>query len=267
MAQTSHSVYFLDSGGHLICEPMLVREGGSAPPPAYQPPAGHIFLCWSCSTSHVTEDIFCVALTQQKAQREHVVTFYDSAGQVLDVRAAGDDAPTPDFTPPEGLRLLGWDVKFDSKYDTRPDIKTDSHDAKPGEGESVFVPVGKPMPRVLRDCRVYPRCEPAACRMFVLDLRAAAPRLLPLGSFGCGAHISREDLACLHLRARQTLRPFRFTINGDTILALTQQGVRAFGMDMWPIEMHAIRLMPTYEPPANFLSLQQAADEAVRVSA
>ena len=242
MVQTSHSVYFLDSGGRLICEPMLVRQGESATPPAYQPPPGHIFLYWSRSTSYVMEDIFCVALTQQKTRRARpVITFYDGADRVLERRAMEGEAPPPAFAPPEGFRLAGWDVR-------------------PDEGEDVFVPAGKPLPRLARDCRAYPRCEPAACRLFAMDLRGLNPKLLPLGSFGCGALISPEDLNCLHLRARHSLRPFRFTIQEDTVLALTEQGARAFGMNMQPIEMHAVWLVEN-EPAAS------SHEEKTRVSA
>jgi len=230
--QKLHSVYFLDGSGRLIGEPLRVRHGESVTPPACQPPPGHIFLNWSRSTSRVTEDIYCVALTSavQKRQKAriafHCVTYYDGVGQVLDMRmvSAGEAAPLPDFAPAQGRRLLGWDVKFN-------------------EGGDMFVPAGKPLPRVTCDCRVYARCEAAACRLFAVDLRETVPKLMPLGSFGYGALISQEDLACLHLRSMRYLYPFRFTIRRDTVLALTQQGVRSFDMDMQPLKMNAVRLM------------------------
>lgn len=230
--QKYHSVYFLDSSGRLIGEPLRVRHGESVTPPACQPPPGHIFLHWSRSTSHVTEDIYCVALTSAAPARQktrlayHCVTYYDGAGQVLDMRMvpAGETAPLPDFAPAQGYRLLGWDVRF-------------------GEGSEMFVPAGKPLPRVTRDCRVCARCEAAACQLFAVDLRKADPKLMELGSFGYGALISQEDLGCLHLRSRQSLYPFRFTMRCGTVLALTQQGVRAFDMDMRPLKMSAVRLM------------------------
>jgi len=222
-----HHVYFLDSIGQLIGDPLLVEQGESVPPPAYQPPPGQIFLYWSRNTANVTEDIYCVALTQPKAYLDYYcVTYYDDAGLVMDMQAVLADETTllPDFSPAEGYRLAGWDICFD-------------------DAEDIFVPAGKTPPYITQDCRVHARCEPAACRLFAVDMREEKPKLLPLGSYGYGALISQEDLVCLHLRSKQYLYPFRFTMYSDTVLALTQQGVRAFTMDMQPLEMNAVRLV------------------------
>jgi len=152
-----YAVYFLDCGGRLIGEPVRVRHGEAAQPPAYAPGASQEFLGWSRPTSCVTENTYCVALTRT-------------------------------LEPP----------------------------AKEGDD----------------------------CRVFVLELcgrRRAA--LFPLGNWARGELLTREDLACLHLRRIGYLRPFRCTVVGDTILAVTDMGVRAFDTALRPLE-GMLELMP-----------------------
>ena len=142
-----HTVYFLDTDGKLIDEPRRVAHGNAITPPEYTPPEGCSFH-WSRSTDHVTEDVYCVALTQ--------------AAQPLDELHAPKD--------------------------------------------------------------------PQLYRVHVLDMRDSCPagHLLPLGNWNAGEAINREDLACLHLLHTKRLRPFRLHVQCDTMLALTDSGVRAF---------------------------------------
>ena len=160
-----YSVFFLDGSGRLIDEPRRVAHGQSAQPPDYTPPQGLSFVGWSRDTDLVTEDVYCVALTQQ--------------------------AETPLPAPPQK------------------------------------------------------EAAPQICRVYVLDVRSSCPggTLLPLGNWNVGETISREDLACLHLRHSGRLRPFRVLARGDTMLALTDHGVQAYERgSMRPIEL--LELVP-----------------------
>ena len=62
MGAAMHTVYFLDESGKLIDEPLRVAHGNAATAPNYAPPQGRSFN-WSCDTTHVTQDVYCVAIT------------------------------------------------------------------------------------------------------------------------------------------------------------------------------------------------------------
>jgi len=84
-----------------------------------------------------------------------------------------------------------------------------------------------------------------ACRVLVLELRGQGrASLFPLGNWTKGETLTREDLHCLHLRRVERLRPFRCPVVGDTILAVTDFGVRAFDAALRPLE-GLLELMPT----------------------
>jgi len=169
-AAATHAVYFLDDSGQLIDEPRQVAHGQPAEPPDYTPPEGRIFIAWSRDTSHVTEDVYCVALTK---------------------------AGIPEQSPKD--------------------------------------------------------VAPQPYRIHVLDLRGTSPAgtYLPLGNWLAGEVISRDDLACLHLRNPARLNPFRLQVSCDTMLALTDTGVRAFDRrSMRPLELLELVASPAPQPPA-----------------
>ncbi|MCL2300800.1 MAG: hypothetical protein FWC27_11730, partial [Firmicutes bacterium] len=87
------------------------------------------------------------------------------------------------------------------------------------------------------------------CRVFVLELQGRKhAALYPLGNWARGETLTREDLACLHLRRMGTLRPFRCAVTGDTILAVTEAGVRAFDTALRPLD-GMLELMPAAVVP------------------
>jgi len=90
--------------------------------------------------------------------------------------------------------------------------------------------------------------KPQACRVLVLELRGQRrAAMFPLGNWAKGETLTREDLDCLHLRRVERLRPFRCPVVGDTILAVTDFGVRAFDAALRPLE-GLLELMPTPVP-------------------
>ncbi|MDR1927958.1 MAG: hypothetical protein LBQ33_04895 [Oscillospiraceae bacterium] len=128
-----HSVYFLDGNGKVIGAPQRVAHAQAAAPPmvlafgepappdicCYHVPEGRRFTGWSRSTGRVTDDIFCVALTEALPAPEserpvYAVTFCDEEGLPL------EDAPRtvkshcavmpPTYSPRcgEGWVHTGW---------------------------------------------------------------------------------------------------------------------------------------------------------------
>jgi len=167
-----HNVYFLDSGGALICPPVRVPRGQGVRPPAYTPDDSREFLGWSRSTARVMQDVYCVAVTREKQQ-----------------------------------------------------------------------------PATM---------EQAVCRVLVLELRGQRrAALFPLGNWAKGETLTRDDLACLHLRRVERLRPFRCPIVGDTLLAVTDFGVRAFDTALRPLE-GLLELMPTVHRSTPSLACDEA---------
>ncbi|MCL2105586.1 MAG: hypothetical protein FWH26_00740 [Oscillospiraceae bacterium] len=129
-----HLVYFLDSNGKTIGPPQRVPHGEAATPPrviessghsvapasdipVYHVPKGRRFLKWSRSVVCVTDDIFCVALTELvpgKSQLVHAVTFCDEEGRPLEAapRAVKANCAVmpPSYEPRKGEGWLhtGW---------------------------------------------------------------------------------------------------------------------------------------------------------------
>ncbi|MCL2447097.1 MAG: hypothetical protein FWD06_10065 [Oscillospiraceae bacterium] len=66
MMMPMHMVYFLEESGKLIDEPLRVAHGQAATPPKFKPPHGRSFN-WSCDTAYITQDVYCVAITQTAA--------------------------------------------------------------------------------------------------------------------------------------------------------------------------------------------------------
>ena len=97
--------------------------------------------------------------------------------------------------------------------------------------------------------RQQPAEEAAGCcRVLVLELRGGRrASLFPLGNWSKGETLTREDLECLHLRRVERLRPFRCPVVGDTLLAVTDFGVRAFDAALRPLE-GLLELMPQRVP-------------------
>ncbi|MCL2530873.1 MAG: hypothetical protein FWE40_01790 [Oscillospiraceae bacterium] len=62
MSTPMHTVYFLEENGKLIDEPRRVAHGQAVAPPKFMPPHGRSFN-WSCDTAHITQDVYCVAIT------------------------------------------------------------------------------------------------------------------------------------------------------------------------------------------------------------
>jgi len=230
-----HAVYFLDSGGRLIGEPARVPHGAAAQPPPWHPPENETFLAWSRDLSRITQDTYCVALTRARPEpKTYAATFYDAAGFVLEeaIVEEGRELPLPCYAPPAGFRFLGWEC-FGPE----------------GGRLAMRAPDALYTGEIRGDSRFCAKCEPLACRVLVLDLRAHKPgNVLPLGSVGYGAVLTREDLDCLHLRHTGTLRPFRLQVTGDALLVLTPAGVRAFDRGMRPLEM--LELVPQAEREA-----------------
>ena len=145
----------------------------------------------------------------------HTVYFLDGDGRLIDEPrrvACGQSIQPPDYTPPQGHTFLGW-----SRDVTR--VKEDVYCVALTKAAEFVPPPAQPrQPEVVPSYRVY-----------VLDLRGTNPagRLLPLGNWSAGELVSEEDLACLHLRHAAQLR-FRLHVSCDTMLVLTDVGVRAF---------------------------------------
>ena len=174
VVEITHSVYFLGCGGRLIGPPVRVPHGRGVRPPAYTPEDPSLeFLGWSRSTARVTQDVYCAALTREKAEK------------------------------------------------------------------------------------------PQACRVLVLELRGQRhTALFPLGNWTKGETLTREDLDCLHLRRVERLRPFRCPVVGDTILAVTDFGVRAFDAALRPLE-GLLELMPAPAAAAQRPALPASYDDAL----
>ena len=156
----------------------------------------------------------------------HTVYFLDRDGRLIGEPVwvlHGEAARPPAYTPPEHLEFLGW-----SRQVSRVTENT------------YCVAVTRERPRdVQPDCRVC-----------VLELRGQKrAALFPLGNWNRGEVLTREDLACLHLRRVEMLRPFRFAVAGDTLLAITDAGVRAFDTALRPLE-GMLELMPPVQRAA-----------------
>ena len=155
----------------------------------------------------------------------YTVYFLDCGGRLIGEPARvrhGEAAQPPAYAPGASQEFLGW---------SRPTSCVTEN--------TYCVAVTRALPPEA------PAREGDGCRVFVLDLcgrkRAA---LLPLGNWARDEILTREDLACLHLRGVGALRPFRCAVAGDTILAVTDAGVRAFDTAMRPLE-GMLELMPT----------------------
>jgi hypothetical protein len=153
----------------------------------------------------------------------HAVYFLDCGGRLIGEPARvrhGEAARPPVYTPGDAQEFLGW---------SRP---------------TSCVTENTYCVAVTRELET-PAREGDACRVLVLDLRGRKhAALFPLGNWARGETLTREDLACLHLRRMGYLRPFRCAVAGDTILAVTDVGVRAFDTAMRPLE-GMLELMPT----------------------
>jgi len=161
----------------------------------------------------------------------HAVYFLDDSGRLLGEPrqvAHGQPAVPPDYTAPEGRAFLSW-----SRDTSR--VTEDVYCV-------ALTRAGKPEQRP-EDAAPRPH------RVHVLDLRGASPNgtYLPLGNWLAGEVINREDLACLHLRNPSRLNPFRLQVSCDTMLALTDTGVRAYDRrSMRPLEL--LELLPAGRP-------------------
>jgi len=155
--------------------------------------------------------------TEVIARSYHTVYFLDCGGRLIGEPARvrhGEAAQPPDYTPEACMEFLGW---------SRPTSCVTEN--------TYCVAVTRALPREV------PQKDGDDCRVHVLDLRGRKrAALFPLGNWNRGETLTREDLACLHLRGGGYLRPFRCAVAGDTILAVTDAGVRAFDTAMRPLE-------------------------------
>ena len=153
----------------------------------------------------------------------HNVYFLDCSGRLIGrpVRVPhGQPAHAPAYVPEGGREFLGW-----SRSTAR--VMQDIY--------CVAVTRESTQPAV---------DEEPECRVLVLELRGQKrASLLPLGNWAKGETLTRDDLNCLHLRHMDKLRPFRCPIVGDTLLAVTDYGVRAFDTSMRHLE-GLLELMP-----------------------
>jgi len=145
------------------------------------------------------------------------VYFLDCGGRLIGEPARvphGGAAQPPAFDPGPSQELLGW---------SRPTSYVT---------ENIYcVALTRALPKE------DPARAEAGCRVFVLELRGQTrASLFPLGNWAKGETLTRDDLACLHLRRMERLRPFRCTVAGDTLLAITDYGVRAFDTALRPLE-------------------------------
>ena len=167
------------------------------------------------------------------------VYFLDCDGRLIGepVRVRhGEAAQPPEYTPGESQEFLGW---------SRPTSCVTQN--------TYCVAVTRELPRET------PANEGDDCRVLVLELRGRKrAALFPLGNWSKGETLTREDLACLHLRRVGYLRPFRCTVAGDTILAVTDAGVRAFDTAMRPLE-GMLELMPPRAAQAQAAAVPQQA--------
>jgi hypothetical protein len=169
---------------------------------------------------------------------QHNVYFLDCGGSLIcpPVRVPhGQGVRPPAYTPDISREFLGW-----SRSTAR--VTQDVYCvAVTREREE---PAGK---------------EASDCRVLVLELRGQRlASLFPLGNWAKGETLTRDDLDCLHLRRVEKLRPFRCPIAGDTLLAVTDFGVRAFDAALRPLE-GLLELMPARQPDA----LSAARDESM----
>jgi len=155
-------------------------------------------------------------------ERMHNVYFLDCGGGLIGqpVRVPhGQGVRPPAYTPDTSREFLGW-----SRSTARVT-------------QDVYCVA------VTRE-RIQPAEEEAGCRVLVLELRGGRrASLFPLGNWSKGETLTREDLDCLHLRRVERLRPFRCPVVGDTLLAVTDFGVRAFDAALRPLE-GLLELMP-----------------------
>jgi len=158
---------------------------------------------------------------------QHNVYFLGSDGQLIcpPMRVPhGQGVRPPAYTPEASRAFLGW-----SRSTAR--ITQDVYCVA-----------------VTREKEPAAEEEQAVCRVLVLELRGSRrASLLPLGNWAKGETLTRDDLNCLHLRRVERLRPFRCPIVGDTLLAVTDFGVRAFDTALRPLE-GLLELMPARQP-------------------
>ncbi|MDR2686877.1 MAG: hypothetical protein LBB75_03930 [Oscillospiraceae bacterium] len=153
----------------------------------------------------------------------HNVYFLDCGGRLVCPPARvphGQGVRPPAYAPEPPLEFLGW-----SRSTAR--VTQDVY----------CVAVTREKPR-------EPGGERESCRVLVLELRGQRrAALFPLGNWEKGETLTRDDLSCLHLRRVERLRPFRCPVVGDTLLAVTDFGVRAFDTALRPLE-GLLELMP-----------------------
>ena len=158
---------------------------------------------------------------------QHNVYFLDCDGRLVcpPMRVPhGQGVRPPAYTPDASLEFLGW-----SRSTAR--VTQDVY----------CVAVTREREQAVE--------EEAPCRVLVLELRGQRrASLFPLGNWEKGETLTREDLACLHLRRVERLRPFRCPIVGDTLLAVTDFGVRAFDTALRPLD-GLLELMPATPRP------------------
>ena len=167
---------------------------------------------------------------------QHNVYFLDCGGSLVcpPVRVPhGQGVRPPAYTPDATREFLGW-----SRSTARVT-------------QDVYCVA------VTREREALAEKEESTCRVLVLELRGQRrAALFPLGNWAKGETLTRDDLNCLHLRRVERLRPFRCPIVGDTLLAVTDFGVRAFDTALRPLE-GLLELMPARQ--SNALSVARDA--------
>jgi len=185
------------------------------------------------------------------AAQTHTVYFLDGDGRLIDEPrrvAYGQTAQPPEYAPPQGLAFLGWSRDVTC-------VKEDVYcvaltKAAENSTPQVQAFAGTPEPLPPAQCHQDEEA-PQAYRVYVLDLRGASPAgsLLPLGNWSAGEAISDADLSCLHLRNAGQLN-FCLQVSCDTVLVLTDAGVRAFDRgSMCPLELQE-QALHTWEAQA-----------------
>ena len=172
------------------------------------------------------------------AAQTHTVYFLDGDGRLIDEPrrvAYGQTAAPPDYTPPQGHTFLGWSRDVTC-------VKEDVYCVALTKAAATAPPPAQ--------CHQDEKAL-QAYRVYVLDLRGASPAgsLLPLGNWSAGEVVCDIDLVCLHLRNTGQFR-FSLQVECDTVLVLTEAGVRAFDRSsMCPLELEEQELR-TWEAQA-----------------
>ncbi|MDR2526076.1 MAG: hypothetical protein LBC83_07880 [Oscillospiraceae bacterium] len=227
--QKEFSVRFLSESG-ADYGTATVRYGASAPLPRALPPLpeGCIARRWRGELDFVTE---AREIHEELERETFFVAFYDRQGRELDeiIVPFGATAEIPPYEPEQGWNFLGWKA-----------VTEVGREFLPAASEA-----GAWLRNVTGDIKLYAQCEPSVCRLQLLDLRnPVKPELIPMGGWSYGVVLSQSDLACLHLAQASTLPPFRFAVRGDAVLVLTEQGAKAFDMQMRAQPLAPVNLLP-----------------------